>query len=866
MDFKRIDVEKMPKHFDSVNKEKLWAQFWEENGIYAYNPNAKHEDIFIVDTPPPTVSGSLHIGHVFSYSHTDFITRYNRMKGKNIYYPMGWDDNGLPTERRVQNYYNVRCDKNAHYIENFIENFTPDKNSNPLNICRQNFIELCNVLTQEDEKIYKHLWQRLGLSIDWKEEYSTIDANSRKIAQYSFIDLYNKGHLYMSNAPIMWDVDFQTSIAQAEIEDRMLAGEMFKILFFTETLNETVEIATTRPELIPACVGVVVNPTDKRYEHLHGQTLITPLFGVKVPIITSELVDVEKGTGIVMICTFGDATDVIWWKENNLALRQVLGFNGRFQAIQFGEKGWESIEATKANEYYSRLQGKTIFSAKKETIEMLKNDKPSWQHTYALQNEPIKLERMVKYYEKGEKPLEFVPSRQWFVKILDKKEELLQKGEQIIWEPQFAKNRFEDWTKNLAFDWNISRQRYFGVPIPVWYPIDDNGIILFDQPILPTIEQLPIDPTIDIPTGYQSSQRDKNGGFTSETDVFDTWFTSSLTPQLNSKWIFDENRHKKLFPATIRPQSHEIIRTWAFYTIVKAHLHENTIPWERVLISGWILDPDRKKMSKSKGNVETPENWMNQYTADGVRYWAAKAKLGVDTAFDINIMKNGARLVTKLFNAAKFVLAHEGQYGEIINELDKAFIQELRELVLKTTKYWDNFDHASALQETETFFWNNFTDSYIELVKKRASIENSDIQQRNSTITTLRTGLEVMLKLLAPFLPYITEEIWSWSFVEEYNIESIHSTEFPSVNDFDEIKNPIHNDTYKTMLLFLDEIKKYKSINNLSYSSTISNVSLKSNNKLLDVFKLFQSDLIDYARIENIQIEEDNSVAGVVFY
>jgi valyl-tRNA synthetase len=663
----------------------------------------------------------------------------------------------------------------------------------------------------------------------------------------------------MSNAPIMWDVDFQTSIAQAEIEDRMLAGEMFRILFFTETLNETVEIATTRPELIPACVGVVVNSADKRYEHLTGKTLITPLFGVKVPVITSDLVDMEKGTGIVMICTFGDATDVIWWKENNLSLRQVLGFNGRFQAIQFGEKGWESIDATQANECYNRLQGKTIFSAKKEIIEMLKNDKPNWQYTYALQDGPVKLERAVKYYEKGDKPLEFIPSRQWFVKILDKKDELLQKGEQIIWEPHFAKNRFEDWTKNLAFDWNISRQRYFGVPLPVWYPIDANGIILFDQPILPTIEQLPVDPTIDVPTGYQSSQRDKSGGFASETDVFDTWFTSSLTPQLNSKWIFDKNRHNKLFPATIRPQSHEIIRTWAFYTIVKAHLHENKIPWERVLISGWILDPDRKKMSKSKGNVETPENWMDQYTADGVRYWAAKAKLGVDTTFDINVMKNGSRLVTKLFNAAKFVLAHEGQYGEIVNELDKAFIQELRGLVLKVSKCFDDFDHALALQETETFFWNIFTDSYIELVKKRASIENSNIQQRNSTITTLRIGLEVILKLFAPFLPYITEEIWSWSFADEKDEKSIHLSNFPQIRDLETIKLPDYRQSYKLALSLLDDIKRYKTLNNFSYSSNVPKIDLEINSEDLKIYQLFQDDLIAYGRIDQVQIIESNN-------
>jgi len=852
MNLKAIDAGKLPKHFENEKQEMHWAEFWAKNGVYNYNPAKTREETFVVDTPPPTVSGSLHVGHVFSYSHTDFITRYQRMKGKNIYYPMGWDDNGLPTERRVQNYFNVRCEAKSPYIKDFLKIFKTNKDAAPLNVSRQNFIELCNLLTQEDEIIYKRLWQRLGLSIDWKEEYATIDNNARKMAQYSFIDLFEKGHLYQSSAPIMWDVDFQTSIAQAEIEDRPAPGEMFKISFFEESLQNSFEIASTRPELLPACVAVVTNPNDIRYKHLIGKNVITPLFGVKVPVITSELVEMEKGTGIVMLCTFGDVTDTIWWRENKLNLRQVLGLNGRLMPVTFGKEGWESLSAEKANQYYSKLVGKTVFSAKKEIVELLKTEKPEWQPFIVLKEEPVKLERMVKYYEKGDKPLEFIPSRQWFVSILDKKEILLKKGSEVIWEPAFAKTRFDDWTKNLAFDWNISRQRYFGIPIPVWYPIDKNGIIQFSKPMLPKVEQLPVDPTIHVPDGYTESQRGEIGGFAGEADVFDTWFTSSLTPQLSSKWVFDKERHKKLFPSDIRPQSHEIIRTWAFYTIVKAYLHENTLPWKRVIISGWVLDPDRKKMSKSKGNVETPENWITQFTADGVRYWSAKAKIGVDTTFDQNVMKNGTRLLTKLFNAGKFVLSQKGEYSEVTNELDLAFLDELRKLIAKATKCFEEFDHATALTETETFFWNNFTDSYLELVKKRASAEsNCTDAERNSAITTLRIGLDVLLRMFAPFLPYITEEVWSWCFAEEKNQLSIHNAKYPALIELEKYSEPKSKEVFKSALHFLDEIKKYKAARNLSYSSAIENLEIAAAKNTQETLHELLFDLLGYSKIEN---------------
>lgn len=858
MKFKTIDNETIPKYFDNKTKELLWSDYWIENGIHDYDPKKTRKQTFVVDTPPPTVSGSLHLGHVFSYSHTDFIVRYQRMKGKNIFYPMGWDDNGLPTERRVQSYFNVKCDAKVQYVENFLETFQPSKET--LNISRQNFIELCNKLTYEDEKVFKKIWQQLGLSVDWKQEYATIDNKSRKIAQYSFLDLYNKNRLYTSTAPIMWDVDFQTSIAQAEIEDRETKGEMFKISFYESDLENSFKIATTRPELIPACVGVVVNPDDPRYKHLIGKSVVTPLFGVTVPVITSNLVDIDKGTGIVMVCTFGDLTDINWWKENQLLLRQVIGANGRMLPISFGESGWECINSEQANFYYSKLIGKTVFSAKKEIIELLKNEKPHWQKTAALEEEPVKVERMVKYYEKGDKPLEFIPSRQWFVRILGEKQKFLEAADEIIWNPSFAKTRFVDWTKNLAFDWNISRQRYFGVPIPVWYPINENGVIGFTRPILPESSKLPIDPAIDVPPGYEESQRNKTNGFTGETDVFDTWFTSSLTPQLSSGWFTDIERHKKLFPADIRPQSHEIIRTWTFYTVVKSYLHEGVIPWDRVIISGWILDPDRKKMSKSKGNVETPESWISQYSSDGVRYWAAKAKIGVDTVFDTNVMKNGSRLVTKLFNAGKFVLSQKSNNLEISDEIDLAMVNELRALIKKSTKHFQNFDHASALQEIETFFWHNFTDRYLELAKNRASnISSVDFSGQDSAVATLRLTLNVLLRLFAPFLPFITEEIWSWCFSEEQGEKSIHKAKWPNVKELSHINKPKYRSSFKKAMELMDGIKKFKTLNGISFSSEINFIKIPCAKKEEEVINEIIGDLKSYGKIKDYAYVRKNA-------
>jgi valyl-tRNA synthetase len=855
-----IQVDQLPKHFDSKEAEQRWSRKWEEWGIYRYDPGSE-KPVYSIDTPPPTVSGSLHIGHVFSYTHTDLIARYERMRGKNIFYPMGWDDNGLPTERRVQNYYNVRCDAHLPYIKDLkVEPAdTRDKHAPPSQkISRLNFIELCLKLTAEDEKAFRELWQRLGLSVDWSQEYATIDARCRRAAQLSFLDLYKKGHVYSTTAPTMWDVDFQTAVAQAEIEDRPQRGNLHRVRFGVEGGQESFVIATTRPELLPACVAVTAHPEDARYKHLFGKRAITPLFRVPVPIFPSDMADPTKGTGILMVCTFGDAADVAWWREQGLPLRQIIGRNGHLAQVSYGTPGWESNHPETANQFYSQLAGKTVRQAKKIAVELLRDPAGAAAGNEApLVGEPEPVEQAVKFFEKGEQPLEFISTRQWFVRLLDKKAMLLDFGERIHWHPDFMRVRYSTWTENLQFDWAISRQRYFGVSFPLWYPLTAQGEPDLEHPLLADPATLPIDPMTTAPPGYDESRRDQPGGFTAEADVFDTWFTSSLTPQIATQWMTDEKVHRKLFPMDLRPQAHEIIRTWAFYTIAKSALHQNSIPWRHVAISGWVLDPDRKKMSKSKGNVVTPMNILEQYGSDAVRYWSANARLGTDTALDENIFKIGKRLVTKIFNAGKFVIQQTGEPGSISSPLDLAFLSELKAVVERATAAAERYDHAGALTETEQFFWAGFADNYLEMVKGRARSE-SDAAGRASALATLSLTLRVFLRLFAPFLPYITEEVWSWIFADEAMNRSVHTASWPSVSEFpsgDQV-----DDVFDTAVACLTAIKRAKSESHVAIGREVTQLQLICNPARREKLERVFADVLSGGRVLQANLSESNEV------
>ena len=856
-----IDPSALPKHFDAAEAEARWGAEWDRRGIHHWDASRPRNESFVVDTPPPTVSGSLHIGHVFSYTQTDVIVRYQRMRGRAVYYPMGWDDNGVPTERRVQNYYHVRCDPTLEPrgIVGLVPPDAAEAKKPPRLVSRPDFIELCGVLTRADEEAFKQLWTRLGLSVDWGSEYATIDARCRHLSQLSFRDLWQQGHVYSVEAPFMWDVDFEMAVSQAEVEDRSVRGAFHDIAFAVEGGGE-LTIATTRPELLAACVAVAAHPDDPRYRPLLGRRAVTPLFHVPVPIFPSALVDREKGTGILMVCTFGDQTDVQWWREQRLALRQVLGRDGRLRLVRFGAEGWESLDADAANRHYADLVGKTAHGARQRVVEQLRD-------AGALRSEPRAIEHAVKFYEKGDRPLEFLPTRQWFVRLLDKKDALLAKGDEIRWHPDFMRLRYRNWTENLGFDWCISRQRYFGVPIPVWYPLDAEGRPHHDRPIVAEANQLPLDPMTDVPPGYRAEQRDQPGGFSADRDVFDTWFTSSLTPQIGSGWLLDPERHAHLFPADIRPQAHDIIRTWAFYTIAKALLHEDTVPWRHVVVSGWILDPDRKKMSKSKGNVVTPMHLLEQYGADSVRYWAASARLGTDTAFDEKVMKVGKRLVTKIFNAGKFVLGHGAAApGPIAAELDRAFVARLRELVGRVTALLDEFDYAHALAEAETFFWQSFTDTFLELAKARARDGDP------SAVAALRLGLSTLLRLLAPTLPYIAEEVWSWAFAAETGHASVHVAPWPAAAELDAVAPPADGQSFALAVAAQAAINRARSEQQVSVGRAVAEVTLAANAATLGRLERVLPDVCAATRVERRMLAEraglaDGAVevAGIAF-
>ena len=858
----------LPKQYVAKEVESKWRARWQEMEIYRWDPARARNETFVVDSPPPTVSGSLHVGHVFSYTHQDLIVRQRRMAGMNIFYPMGWDDNGLPTERRVQNFFNVRCDPYLPYQPNFKPR--SDRKGPPELISRPNFIELCRQLTEIDEKAFQELWQQLGLSIDWEQEYATIDDHCRRTSQLSFLKLLAEGHAYATEAPTLWDVDFQTAVAQAEVEDRPLTGAFHHIRFGVEG-GDSFIVATTRPELLPACVAIVAHPKDERYQALFGKRAVTPLFRVSVPILADERASIEKGTGILMVCTFGDATDVEWWRQFDLPLRQVVGKDGRLIPVQFGSPGWESLDPDAANAFYGALQGKGVLQTRTAITALLQDESGSAipELGAPLTEAPRRIEHAVKFYEKGERPLEYISTRQWFVRLLDKKKALLEQGARIQWHPSFMRARYENWVEGLNQDWCISRQRYFGVPFPVWYPLDECRQPRYDQPILPELSRLPVDPLAQPAPGFDEATRGQPNGFIGDPDVIDTWATSSLTPQIASHWADDPERHRKLFPMDIRPQSHEIIRTWAFYTIVKAYLHEKTVPWHNIVISGWILDPDRKKMSKSRGNVITPNHLLEQYSSDAVRYWAARARLGVDTAYDEAVFSNGKRLGIKLFNAAKFVAGHLlGQDlialspTDITEALDQSFIARLRETVRRAGEEFEAFEFAGALQVIEDFFWADLCDNYLELVKVRAYSAEWTPGKR-SALATLKIVLSVQLRLFAPYLPFITEEVWSWLFATPLGREqSIHTASWPTIEELAEVTLPEEEDPYGAAVKVLFEVRKIKSEAKVSMKTPLRDLEITGSAKTLSAIRGVLGDLLSVTNAPSAVLTEGSIPEG----
>src|SRR4051812_23308238 len=755
--------------------EAKWMPRWEASGVYRFPRTAARADVFSIDTPPPTVSGSLHVGHVFSFTHTDLVARFHRMRGKAVFYPMGWDDNGLPTERRVQNYYGVRCDPSLPYDASFTPPPQPAKP--PISVSRPNFIQLCDRLTKEDEKAFEQLWKTLGLSVDWSMTYATIGKRSQRVSQLAFLHHLQKGLAYQVEAPTLWDIDFKTAVAQAELEDREMAAAYHRIKF-KRGADRFIEIDTTRPELIPACVALVAHPDDARYQPLFGTEVETPLFGVRVPIRAHALADPEKGSGIAMICTFGDITDVTWWRELSLPVRAVIQPDGTLRDVAWSAPGWESVDADRAQRYYGDLKGLTAAKARVKIVEQLRESGD-------LVGDPRPITHAVKFYEKGDRPLEIVTSRQWFIKTVEFREALIARGRELQWHPEYMETRFENWANGLNGDWCVSRQRFFGVPFPVWYPLDAQGRAQYDRPIPAREDQLPVDPSTDVPDGYREDQRGVPGGFGGDPDVMDTWATSSMSPQIVCGWPDDRRLFDITFPMDLRPQAHDIIRTWLFDSVLRAQLMFDSLPWTNAAISGWVLDPDRKKMSKSKGNVVTPMTLLEEHGSDGARYWAASGRPGTDTTFDTGQMKVGRRLAIKILNASKFVLAGQSGLadaqpqanpGSIIAPVDRAMLRNLAALVTEATEAFETYDYARVLQRTESFFWR-FCDDYLELVKGRRYGEQAG-EGAASANAALTAALSVMLRLFAPFLAFVTDEVWSW-----WQTGSIHQAPWPTAGE-----------------------------------------------------------------------------------
>ena len=818
--------------------EVKWGKIWEDEQLYAFDATAvdSREQVFSIDTPPPTVSGHLHPGHVFSYTHTDTVARYQRMRGKKVFYPMGWDDNGLPTERRVQNYYGVRCDPSLPYDPDFTPPSKPDP-KRQVPISRRNFVELCVELTAVDEKTFQDLWRAVGLSVDWNQLYTTISPESQRIAQLAFLRNHARGEAYLSDAPTLWDVTFSTAVAQAELEARDYPGAYHRLGFHRPN-GEDVFIETTRPELLAACCALIAHPDDERYQHLFGTTVTTPLYGVEVPVLAHSAAEMDKGAGIAMCCTFGDLTDVAWWRELQLPTRTIIGRDGR---ILSETPQW--IIGAGSAEKYETIAGKTTFTARKLVVEAL-------VESGEMDGEPKPTQRKANFYEKGDKPLEIIGTRQWYIRNGgrddDLRNALLERGRELEWVPEHMRHRYENWVEGLNGDWLISRQRFFGVPFPVWYPLGTDGEPDYEHPLLPDESALPVDPASQPPSGYQESQRGVAGGFIGDPDVMDTWATSSLTPQIVTGWERDADLFAKTFPMDFAPEAHDIIRTWVFSRVVRAHLENGVLPWKRAAISGFVTDPDRKKMSKSKGNTVVPTEIIDQFGADAVRWRAAMARPGMDSPFDKAQMKVGRRLAMKILNASKFVLGfgEGGQVCDITNPADLSMLAGLRQLIAEATEGFDKFNYTAALEVCEQFFWT-FCDDYLELIKERAyDSEGADNAGALSARTALRLALDVMLRLFAPFLPFVTEEVWSW-----WKDGSVHTSSWPTT---DEIPVTGDVDLMSDVSAALVELRGVKSTHKVPMRTPILSARISAPASVIANLKAVESDLTKVSKTESL--------------
>ena len=792
----------LSKHYDPKMTEPALCDIWQREGIYNFQPEDERP-VYSIDTPPPTVSGNLHLGHTYSYSHPDFMARFWRMNGYNVFYPMGYDDNGLPTERLVEKRLGITAQQ----------------------VGRAAFIEKCLEVSEEAEKDYQKLWQRLALSIDWRYTYRSVDEWSRKTSQWSFLDLYKKGLAYRREAPTIWCPECRTAIAQAELNDLERESE-FVTLAFTLDNGTTLPIATTRPELLPACVAVFVHPEDQRYAGLIGSIVHVPLLNFTVPLLADPKADPEKGTGAVMCCTFGDVTDVEWWYTHKLPLKIIIGRNGRM------------------TEAAGDFTGLTVKQARKRIVTELE------ERGLVLKREPVA--QSVRVHERCDTPVEYLVAWQWFIRVLDFKPQFLAAGEQIDWQPAHMQTRYSEWVENLGWDWCISRQRYFGVPFPLWYCRQCNEPMLADE------SQLPVDPTTQPPTHpCQCGCND----FVPEEDVMDTWATSSLTPQIVGRWLAEPELYNHVSPFSLRPQAHEIIRTWAFYTIVKSFHHFGKLPWKNVAISGWgLAGAGGEKISKSRGGGPmAPIEMIERYSADAVRYWAASTGLGKDSIISEEKIKNGAKLSTKLWNVARFSERFLEGYHPTIESLkftptDRWLLARLAKLIQRVTDLFNAYEYATAKSEAESFFWHDLADNYLEMCKERLYGENNPLQE--GARYTLYYALLSILKILAPFMPYVTEEIYRGLFAENEGHTSIHLTHWPQAEaDWASAEAETAGDI---LIEVATAVRRYKSEASISLGTKLGRLLISTQEKelaaMLDAARL---DILGVTRAKELSIGEN---------
>lgn len=836
-------MSKVPERPTLEGLERRWRARWEADGTYRFDRSRPRGDVYSIDTPPPTVSGLLHSGHCASYTHTDILARFWRMRGKEVFYPMGWDDNGLNVERRVQLMRGIVCDPSLPYDPDWVPADPPPKE--PVPVSRPNFMEACAEVVQMLEEKYFELWSDLGLSVDWSQTYTTIGPKATRVSQLAFLRLLDRGLTYRDHAPTLWDVDMKTAVAQAELQDRTIPGAYYRLRFRRDDGSPLI-IDTTRPELLPACVAVVAHPDDERYRALIGTEVTTPLFDVRVPVLAHPLAEPEKGTGAAMVCTFGDTIDVTWWRELRLPIRDIVTKDG---AISSDPP--EAIQSPQGMKAFGELAGRSVKQAQKRIVELLEANGD-------LEGDPRPIEHAVKHWENGNRPLEIVTNRQWFIRY-PVTDEMLARGKELAWHPDFMRVRYDDWVNGLVGDWNITRQRYFGVPFPIWYPIDDDGNVLHDRPLRAEPDKLPVDPSTDVPPGYTADQRDVPGGFTGDPDVMDTWATSSLTPQIVCGWPDDPDLFDRTFPMDLRPQAHEIIRTWLFYTMVRSHYEFGELPWSHAAISGFVFDPDRKKLSKSSGNdPDDPMRLIADFGADAIRYWAAGGRPGMDIAFDRNQFKVGRRLAVKVLNASKFALRLGDGDGSsstatISDPLDRSMLTSLASVVETATAALEAYDYTRALDQIERYFWS-FCDNHLELVKERAYGSDGP-SAAASAQASLRLALSASLRLLAPFLPYVTEEVWSW-----WQDGSIHRAPWPTPEELRGVAgdaNPLVSTVAATVL---GEVRRAKSEAKRSLRTQAERVVVRGSTEQLSALDAAARNVRAAGRIANLDLVPGNEL------